>query len=56
MEKLASNNKNLKVFHGADHWLYQSIVPNVSSKYGIEQKRELSTTAKNWLENQSALK
>jgi len=50
MEKLASNDKNLQVFHGADHWLYQSIISKMSSKYSLEQKTEVSAAAKNWLE------
>lgn len=50
VEKLASNGKNLQVFHGADHWLYQSIIPRTSSKYSKEQKMEVSTAVKNWLE------
>ncbi len=53
MEKLASKDKNLQVFQGADHWFYQSIIPTMSSKYSIEQKREVSTAAKNWIKKQT---
>jgi alpha-beta hydrolase superfamily lysophospholipase len=48
MEKLASKDKSLQVFHGADHWLYQSIIPKMSSKYSLEQKREVATPVKSW--------
>ena len=53
MEKLASNDKNLQIFLGADHWLYQSIIPTMSSKYTLEQKKQVSSTVKNWLEKQA---
>ena len=53
MEKLASKDKNLQLFPRADHWLYQSIIPTMSSKYNLEQKREVSSTIKNWLEKQA---
>jgi alpha-beta hydrolase superfamily lysophospholipase len=51
MEKLASTDKNIQFFHGADHWLYQSIIPKMSEKYTLEQKREVSNAAKIWLQN-----
>ena len=50
MEKLASNDKNLQVFHGADHWFYQSIIPKMGAKYSKEQKMEVPAVVKNWLE------
>jgi acylglycerol lipase len=53
MEKLASKDKNLQLFPRADHWLYQSIIPTMSSKYNLEQKREVSSIIKNWLEKQA---
>jgi len=51
MEKIHSSDKKLQVFHGADHWLYQSIIPKMGLKYTIEQKREVSSAVKNWLQN-----
>jgi acylglycerol lipase len=53
MEKLASNDKNIQMFPGADHWLYQSIIPTMSSKYNLEQKNQVSNAVKNWLEKQA---
>jgi acylglycerol lipase len=53
MEKLASKDKNLQVFPGADHWFYQSIIPQMSSKYSLEKKREVSGSVKNWFEKHS---
>ena len=53
MEKLASKDKTLQMFPGADHWLYQSIIPKMSSKYGLEQKEQVSNAVKNWLEKQA---
>jgi len=52
MEKFASTDKNLHVFSNADHWLYQSIIPTMSSKYSLEQKKEVSSTVNSWLEKQ----
>ena len=54
LEKLGSKDKTLKVFPGADHWFYQSIIPQMSSKYTLEQKKEVSWAVKDWLEKQSA--
>ncbi len=54
MEKLASDDKKLQMFPGADHWLYQSIIPKMSSKYSLEQKKQVSNTVNNWLEKQTA--
>jgi alpha-beta hydrolase superfamily lysophospholipase len=54
MEKLASVDKNLQLFLGADYWLYQSIIPSMSSKYSTDQKKEVSSTVKTWLEKQSS--
>jgi alpha-beta hydrolase superfamily lysophospholipase len=48
-EKLVSEDKTLHTFAGADHWLYQSIIPSMSNKYGLEQKRTVSTVVKDWL-------
>ena len=48
-EKLASKDKNLHMFPGADHWFYQSIIPTMSSKYPMDQKRTVSSEVKNWL-------
>jgi alpha-beta hydrolase superfamily lysophospholipase len=55
-EKLASNDKTLQVFPRADHWFYQSIIPKMSTKYSLEQKKEVSCAVKNWLEKQSSTK
>jgi alpha-beta hydrolase superfamily lysophospholipase len=55
IEKLASKDKNLKVFQGADHWFYQSIIPQTGSKYSLEQKREVSGAVKNWLETHKSV-
>jgi alpha-beta hydrolase superfamily lysophospholipase len=52
LEKLASSDKNLQVFPGPDHWFYQSIIPKMSSKYSLEQKKDVSLAVKNWLEKQ----
>lgn len=49
LEKLASIDKNLHVFGDADHWFYQSIIPKMSAKYSLEQKRTVSTVVKDWL-------
>ncbi len=54
MEKLASNDKTLQMFQVADHWFYQSIIPKMSSKYTLEQKKQVSDTVKSWLEKQAA--
>jgi acylglycerol lipase len=54
MEKLASKDKTLQTFPGADHWLYQSIIPKMSSKYSLEQKNHVSNAVKNWLANHEA--
>lgn len=51
LEKLASSDKNLHLFPGADHWLYQSIIPTMSAKYTLEQKQTVSNIVKNWLSN-----
>jgi acylglycerol lipase len=48
-DKLASKDKTLHMFQGADHWFYQSIIPTMSTKYTIEQKRTVSSEVKNWL-------
>ncbi|HEX7482456.1 MAG TPA: alpha/beta hydrolase, partial [Candidatus Bathyarchaeia archaeon] len=48
-EKLASKDKNLHMFPGSDHWFYQSIIPTMSSKYPMDQKRTVSSEVKNWL-------
>jgi alpha-beta hydrolase superfamily lysophospholipase len=53
LEKLAVKDKTLQVFAGADHWFYQSIIPQMSSRYSLEQKKEVSKVVKNWLEKQS---
>jgi len=53
MEKLSSNDKNLEILPNADHWLYQSIIPTMSSKYSTEKKTEVSLKVKNWLEKHS---
>ncbi|MCL4429441.1 MAG: lysophospholipase [Chloroflexi bacterium] len=47
--KLASKDKTLHTFAGADHWFYQSIIPTTSSKYSLDQKRTVSIVAKDWL-------
>jgi Lysophospholipase len=47
--KLASSDKNLHLFPEADHWLYQSIIPQMSSKYSLEQKQTVSGVVKDWL-------
>ena len=39
-EKLVSEDKTLHTFAGADHWLYQSIIPRMSGKYGLEQEED----------------
>lgn len=49
IEKLASEDKNLHKFIGADHWFYQSIIPRMSSKYDLEKKRTVSALVKDWL-------
>ncbi len=49
LEKFASTDKNLHVFGDADHWFYQSIIPKMSAKYSVEQKRTVSEVVKNWL-------
>jgi pimeloyl-ACP methyl ester carboxylesterase len=49
MEKLTSADKTLHTFAGADHWFYQSIIPTMSSKYSLEQKKTVSAVAKEWL-------
>ena len=48
-DKLASKDKTFRKFQGADHWFYQSIIPTMSTKYTIEQKRTVSSEVKNWL-------
>ena len=53
MEKLASKDKNLQIFPRADHWFYQSIIPQMSSKYSLDEKKEVSCAVKNWLEKHS---
>lgn len=53
MEKIASIEKNLHVFPGANHWFYQSIIPTIGSRYSLEQKKEVSSIVRNWLEKQS---
>ena len=55
MEKLASKDQTLQIFPGADHWLYQSIIPKMSSKYSLEQKKQVASTVKNWLEKQATV-
>jgi acylglycerol lipase len=54
MEKLASKDKTLQIFAGADHWFYQSIIPRMSSKYNVEQKRAVSAVVRNWLKKQES--
>jgi acylglycerol lipase len=49
LEKLSSKDKTLQTFAGADHWFYQSIIPTMSSKYSLDQKRAVSAAAKEWL-------
>lgn len=48
-DKLASKDKTLNMFSGADHWFYQSLIPTMSSKYTLDQKRTVSSEVKNWL-------
>jgi alpha-beta hydrolase superfamily lysophospholipase len=48
-DKLASKDKTLNMFSGADHWFYQSLIPIMSSKYTLDQKRTVSSEVKNWL-------
>jgi len=50
LEKLSSKDKTLHVFPGADHWFYQSIIPTMRAKYGLDQKREVASIIKSWLE------
>lgn len=49
MEKFSSIDKNLHMFGDADHWFYQSIIPKMSSKYSLEQKRTVSAVVNDWL-------
>jgi alpha-beta hydrolase superfamily lysophospholipase len=56
MDKLASKDKTLHMFEGADHWFYQSIIPQMGSKYTLEQKKAVSGAAKDWIKKQSAAK
>jgi hypothetical protein len=51
LEKLASTDKNLHAFGDAEPWFYQSIIPTMSSKYSLEQKRTVSAVVKDWLNN-----
>lgn len=50
-EKLATADKQLIMFPGADHFLYQSIIPSMGSKYDVEKKRTVSGPVKDWLRN-----
>ncbi len=38
IEKVSSSDKKVHIFAEADHWLYQSIISRVSSKYDREKK------------------
>jgi hypothetical protein len=53
LEKLAVKDKTLQMFIGADHWFYQGIIPQMSSRYSLEQKKQVFGVVKNWLEKQS---
>ena len=53
LKKLASKDKTMHTFAGADHWFYQSIIPQMGSKYSLEQKRAVSGAVTDWLEKQS---
>ena len=48
-EKIASSDKSLHTFAGADHWFYQSIIPTMSTKYSLDQKKPVSAVIKEWL-------
>ncbi|MDW5563442.1 MAG: alpha/beta fold hydrolase [Methanomassiliicoccus sp.] len=48
-DKLESDDKRIQTFEGGDHWLYQSIIPNMGSKYNPEVKRKVSVPAREWL-------
>ena len=49
MNKLASTDRSLRIFPGADHWLYQSIIPTVSFKYRLDPKLGVAGEVKEWL-------
>jgi len=53
MDKLASKDKTLQMLAGADHWFYQSIIPQMGSKYTLEQKKTVSGAVKDWIGKQS---
>ena len=48
-ESLAAGDKSIRTFPGADHWFYQSIIPTRTSKYGDEQRRQVSRPIVEWL-------
>jgi alpha-beta hydrolase superfamily lysophospholipase len=54
LEKLPSKDKSIHMFTGADHWFYQSIIPQMSSKYSLEQKKQVSKVVKNWLAKETS--
>ena len=54
LEKLPSKDKSIHMFTGADHWFYQSIIPQMSSKYSLEQKKQGSEVVKNWLAKETS--
>jgi alpha-beta hydrolase superfamily lysophospholipase len=51
LDKLASVDKILHTFEGegANHWIYQTIIPKMGSTYDLEKKKAVSTTVKDWL-------
>ncbi len=48
-EKLASKDKSLQTFAGADHYFYHTIFPVVTSKYDLEKRKQVTNTISDWL-------
>ena len=50
MERVTARDKSLRTLPDADHWFYHAIIPNIGSKYALEQRRQVSDTIRSWLE------
>jgi alpha-beta hydrolase superfamily lysophospholipase len=48
-ESLAAEDKSLRTFPDANHWFYDAIFPEVTTKYSPEKRELVFSTVKGWL-------
>lgn len=49
MERLASKDKTMRMFEGADHWFYHAIIPTVGPRYDPQKRKMVSDAVGEWL-------